>query len=125
MEFEYLNNTEDIETTFLIFSEGFNNFLQYLDLVEKAERLLTKENYEGIYQVASFHPHYLFAGSTADDAANYTNRSPYPMLHFLREDSVSKAVDSYPGIEKVPERNIAYTRQKGLLFMQELLKQCR
>ena len=120
-----LDTDATIATSLLILPGSFGSFQAYLQLIDIAETLSIKEGYEGIYQIASFHPNYLFAGSTADDAANYTNRSPYPMLHFLREDSVSMAVDSYPGIEKVPERNIAYTRQKGLLYMQELLKQCR
>ena len=80
-EFEFLNSNLNIETTFIIFFDGFTDFLQYLDLVDKGERLLLKENYEGVYQLASFHPQYLFAGSNENDPANYTNRSPYPMLH--------------------------------------------
>jgi hypothetical protein len=87
-----------------------------------AESLLEKEDYEGIYQMASFHPEYLFAGSTNEDPSNYTNRSPYPMLHFLRESSITKAVDSYPGIDDVPQRNIAFTKEKGLLYMQQLMQ---
>ena len=116
-----LDDKSDIETAFLILPESFQLFDVYLSLVERAEQLLCQENYEGIYQVAGFHPEYLFAGSTNADPANYTNRSPYAMLHFLREDSVSKAVDNYPGINEVPERNIAFTREKGLRYMQQLL----
>lgn len=59
-----------------------------------------------------------------NDAANYTNRSPYPMLHILREESVSRAVDSYPHAEKIPQKNIAFARQKGLAYMQRLLAAC-
>ena len=117
----HLDDNDNIETSFLIMPGSFPLFDAYLDLVDLAEKLLAKENYEGIYQVASFHPQYIFAGSRDDDPSNYTNRSPYAMLHFLREDSVSKAVDSYPAINKVPERNIAFTREKGLRYMQQLL----
>lgn len=117
-----LNSTKEIETTLLIFSNSFLDFNEYLNLVDYSERFLKKNNYEGIYQVASFHPDYLFAGSNSNDPSNYTNRSPYPMLHILREESLTKAIDSYPDIENVPERNIAFTKEKGLFYMQELLK---
>ena len=102
--------------------DHFSEFNDYLDLVEKAETLLTKNNYEGIYQIASFHPKYMFAGSDENDPSNYTNRSPYPMLHFLREESVTKAIAGYTDIENVPKRNIAFTKEKGLAYMQQLLK---
>jgi uncharacterized protein len=119
-----LDEDADIETVLLILSSGFDNFEDYLDLLETAEALLEENDYEGIYQVASFHPQYMFAGAAADDASNYTNRSPYPMLHFLREDSVSKAVDGYPGIEDVPYLNIQYAKEKGLRYMQQLFASC-
>jgi hypothetical protein len=119
-----LDEEPGIETILLILPNSFEGFDEYLDLVEDAEHLLEKEGYEGVYQLASFHPKYLFAGSSESDASNYTNRSPYPMLHFLREESVSKAVDSYPGIDEVPGRNIAFAREKGLLYMQQLLAAC-
>ena len=121
---QQLNNEANIETTLLILPYSFSNFDEYLDLLENVETLLEKEGYEGIYQVASFHPAYLFAESTEEDPSNYTNRSPYPMLHFLREASVSKAVDSYPNIDEVPERNIKFAHEKGLLYMQQLLAAC-
>ena len=117
----HLDDNDNIETSFLILPGSFPLFDTYLDLVDMKEKLLAKENYEGTYQVASFHPKYKFAGSGNDDPSNYTNRSPYAMLHFLRENSVSKAVDSYPAINQVPERNIAFNRKKGLRYMQQLL----
>ncbi len=117
-----LDNNDDIETSFLILPKSFPLFDEFLHLLHLAETLLAKENYEGIYQIASFHPDYLFAGSIATDPSNYTNRSPYPMMHFLREDSVRKAIDSYPDIDEVPDRNIAFTKEKGLQYMQQLLK---
>ena len=116
-----LDDNDNIETSLLIMPGSFLLFDEYLQLLELAEKLLAKENYEGVYQVASFHPHYLFAGSNEADPSNYTNRSPYPMLHFLREDSVSRAIDSYPDIDEVPKRNIAFTKEKGLLYMHRLL----
>ncbi len=123
-EFEFLNGNENIETTFIIFLEGFADFLQYLDLVDKGERLLTKENYEGVYQLASFHPQYLFAGSNENDAANYTNRSPYPMLHILREDSITKALENFDDPDSIPEKNIDFAKTKGLEYMKMLAASC-
>jgi hypothetical protein len=123
-EFEFLNDHEDIETTFIIFANDFVDFKSYLQLVKKAESTITKEDYDGIYQVASFHPNYCFAGSDSDDAANYTNRSIYPMLHVLREDSLTKALALYPSPELIPEHNIALARQKGLQYMQMLRVAC-
>lgn len=122
--FSYLDEHPDTETSLLILPGSFESFEDYLQLVELAESLLEQEEYEGIYQVASFHPAYLFAGSSENDPANYTNRSPYPMLHFLREESVSQAVDSHPDIDDVPNQNISYTQEKGLAHMQQLLAAC-
>jgi len=115
---------EKIETSLLIFPNGFPKFDDYLDLVALAEKLLKKEGYEGIYQVASFHPLYAFAGSSVDDAANYTNRSLYPMLHLLREERVEQALLKYPDPEKIPERNILFAREKGMAYMKMLRDSC-
>jgi hypothetical protein len=123
-EFKFLNDHEHIETTFIIFANDFADFKAYLQLVKKAENTITKEDYDGIYQVASFHPDYCFAGSDSDDAANYTNRSMYPMLHVLREDSLTKALALYPSPELIPEHNIALARQKGLQYVQMLRAAC-
>ena len=116
-----MDEDESIATALLILPEGFGDFESYLDLVTTTEELMEQEGYEGVYQVASFHPHYMFAGSNEEDPSNYTNRSPYPMLHFLREDMVSEAVDVYPDIDEVPIRNIEFAKEKGLRFMQQLL----
>ncbi|HEY0040571.1 MAG TPA: DUF1415 domain-containing protein [Flavisolibacter sp.] len=114
----------EIETMFLLLPQNFTRFPDYLKLMDAVEILVKKEGYEGIYQVASFHPSYLFAGSSLNDAANYTNRSPYPMLHILREESVSRAIDSYPDTLKIPEKNMAFARGKGLPYMQSLRAAC-
>ncbi len=119
-----LDDTETIETSFLILPDSFADFDDYLELVDKAETILKKNGYEGIYQLASFHPHYLFAGSSAADAANYTNRSVYPMLHLLREESIDKALKHYASPEKIPERNINFAREKGLVYMKMLRDAC-
>jgi hypothetical protein len=75
--------------------------------------------------VASFHPDYCFESSPADDPANFTNRSPYPMLHLLREESIEKALEHYPGDpEEIPENNIRFAREKGLAYMKILRDSC-
>jgi len=119
-EMERLDNDGTIETSFLIFPNSFEKFDDYLDLLSLAEKLLKRRGYDGIYQVASFHPLYLFAGSNENDAANYTNRSIYPMLQLLREESIDKALKHYDSPENIPERNIKFTREKGLAYMKML-----
>jgi uncharacterized protein len=119
-----LDNDSSIETVFLIFPNSFAVFSDYLALVSLAEKLLKKNGYEGIYQVASFHPLYLFAGTNGSDAANYTNRSAYPMLHLLRESSIDAALEHYKDPEAIPGRNIDFARNKGLVYMQLLRESC-
>ena len=120
-ELELMDKNDKTETTFIILPEGFSDFKTYLLLVKKAEKLLATEGYEGVYQIASFHPDYCFNEAEADDPANYTNRSVYPMLHILREESITKALQFFPEPEKIPETNIKFARQKGLQFMKLLL----
>jgi len=115
-----LDQQPAIETSFLIFLDAFEDFNEYLTLVELAEQLLRKNRYEGIYQLASFHPRYIFEGSDEGDAANYTNRSVYPMLHLLREESIEKVLEKYPDPENIPERNVRFAREKGIDYMRAL-----
>ena len=114
----HLDAHPETETTLLILPEGFADFLDYLDLAALAEDLLAAQGYEGVYQVASFHPDYCFADAGPDDAANYTNRSPYPMLHLLREASLDTAIDTYPDIDSIPENNMKKARALGADFFQ-------
>ena len=86
-EMEWLNEHPEAETTLLVFPTLFKSFDHYLDYVELAEQLLVELGYEGIYQLATFHPDYCFADAEPEDAANYSNRSPYAMVHLLREAS--------------------------------------
>ncbi len=120
-----LDDTPAIETTLLVFEGGFADFEAFLDLLALAEELLSLEGYEGTYQLASFHPDYRFAGVPADDAANYTNRAPWPTLHLIRETSISRALAHHPDPAQIPERNIALTREKGTAAMQALLDAAR
>lgn len=119
-----LDLEKDIETTLLIFPDAFARFDTFLNLISLAGELLTQENYEGTYQVASFHPLYCFANAPVNDAANYTNRSVYPMLHILREEGVEKALLHYSSPEMIPDNNIKFAREKGLDFMKDLRNAC-
>lgn len=123
-ELLFLDSNPTIETSFLIFTNVLKNFDEYLQFVSKAESLLKKNEYSGIYQVASFHPNYLFADSKEEDAENYTNRSIYPMVHLLRESSIDKAVEFYTNTHSIPEKNIAFAKQKGELYMKMLRDSC-
>jgi len=124
LECDRLDTDSSIETTLLIYDNAFTAFDDYLDFLELAETLLIEQNYEGVYQLASFHPDYCFEGAEPDDPANYTNRSPYPMLHLLRETSIERAVAGYPHPENIPQRNIELTQKLGLAKMQALLAAC-
>ncbi len=124
LECDRLDTETGIETTLLIYADAFTEFDDYLDFVEIAEALLAEQGYEGTYQLASFHPDYCFQGSDPDDAANYTNRSPYPMLHLLRETSIERAVAGHPNPESIPQHNIELTRKLGLAKVQALLAAC-
>jgi len=117
----FLKNNPQLETSLLIYSEGFNDFNVYLDLIDYANELISEQGFEGLFQVASFHPHYCFADSCYDDAANFTNRSPYPMLHLIREESMERVLNNYKNPEKIPDNNIALARQKGADFFKNIL----
>lgn len=119
-----LDKGNDFETSLVIFSQAFSAFDNFLDFVEIANALLIDRGYEGIYQLAHFHPHYCFADVAEDDASNYTNRSPWPMLHLIRESSLEQALKNYPDPENIPERNIKLAREKGSEEMQILLDAC-
>lgn len=119
-QWQKMNRDAAIETAFLLLPTHNENFETYLALIESMEELLIDEGYGGIYQLASFHPTYCFEGSSDADAANYTNRSPYPMIHIIREESVSKVLSTYPDAAKIPARNIEFARQKGLQYMHAL-----
>jgi hypothetical protein len=115
---------DGLETSLLILANGLSDFDDYLDFLDLANELMHKQGYEGVYQLASFHPSYCFDGVDADDASNFTNRSPYPMLHLIREASLEKVLAHYPNPEDIPTRNIEYTREMGAKSLQILLQGC-
>ncbi|MCW3463900.1 DUF1415 domain-containing protein [Chitinophaga nivalis] len=123
-ECKYLDRHDSVETTLIIFPAGFETFDAYLALTAAVEKWLQQKKYNGIYQVASFHPLYQFANADGEDAANYTNRSLYPMLHLLREKSIRKALAHYTDPENIPVRNVAFARDKGMAYMKMLRDSC-
>lgn len=123
-ELRYCDDHEEVATTLVIFPGAFPIFKDYLRLVDLAEALSSDQDYDGIYQVASFHPEYCFAGAPKNDPANYTNRSIYPMLHILREDSLSGALSGFPDPEGIPQRNIDFAQGKGLAWMKAMRDAC-
>lgn len=108
---DQLNNLDNVaptetETTLIILTKLASTFESYLDLLDRADEVLVNLKLEGIFQIASFHPEYQFAGTEKDDISNHTNRSPYPMIHLLREDSVHEATQRHPDVNGIPGRNI-------------------
>ena len=101
------------ETTLLIVPHCLHDFLEFNDLLGAAEKLLRKRGLEGAIQLASFHPQFRFEGTDADDITNFTNRSPYPTLHLLREDSIDRAVRAYPNPAVIYEENMRTLKSLG------------
>lgn len=105
-ELERLDAEPDIETTLHILPHYLDDFYEYNNFLDWVDGLLQKYQWEGVYQVASFHPKYCFAGAHPDDAENLTNRAPYPILHIIREASLEAVLAHYPNADEIPERNI-------------------
>jgi hypothetical protein len=123
-ELALLNADAAVETTLLIHPDVLQDFFDYNQFLDIAERLLVQAELEGVYQLASFHPDYQFAGTAADDAENFTNRSPYPLLHILREASLTRSIAAYPDVEQIPVRNIEKMKSLGRERLQALLQGC-
>lgn len=104
---------EEIDTTLLIHPCVLGDFLEYNDFLDVADEVLARLELEGILQIASFHPAYQFAGTGPDDIENFTNRSPYPILHLLRESSLDAAVAAFPDAAAIYEKNILTLRALG------------
>ena len=102
------------DTTLLIAPYCLYDFLDFNDLLGKADKLLAKTKLEGTIQLANFHPQYQFAGTEPDDITNFTNRAPYPTLHLLRESSIDQAVEAFPEAEAIFEVNMATMERLGL-----------
>lgn len=113
------------ETTLLVVPRMLADFLDYNDFLSLVDVLLERFSWEGRFQIASFHPDYQFAGTEPDDAENYTNRAPWPVLQLLREDSLEQMLAAYPTPERIPERNIETMNRLGRPAMEALLEKCR
>lgn len=107
----------ELETTLLIHPRALRDFGEYNDFLPEADRLVHRLGLRGVIQVASFHPEYQFVGTAADAAENYTNRSPHPMLHLLREESVTEVSGDPDFLEAIPQRNIDVLRKLGRAAM--------
>ena len=110
-----------IETTLLIHPNVLQDFDDYNQFLDIADALLCDMDMEGVYQIASFHPDYQFADTEVEDARNYSNKSPYPMLHLLSEESLANAIATTPDVDLIPERNQALLERIGILKLQELM----
>ena len=113
-EMDWLDSDPETETSFLILTSGMKDFSDFNDCLAMAQELLVMMNWVGRYQLVGFHPHHQFDGADPDDAENYTNRSPYPMVHILRESSVTQAVDATANIALIPKRNTDTLNQLGV-----------
>jgi len=114
-----------IDTTLLIHPQVLNDFLDFNDFLGAADEALAQLGYEGMLQVASFHPQFQFAGTDASDVTNATNRSPYPTLHLLREASVDRAVAAFPQADVIYENNIRTLEALGAEGWAALQAQCQ
>jgi len=123
-ELNILEQDDEIETTLLIHPSVLRDFYEYNEFLDLADGLLIEMERDGIIQIASFHPNYQFADTDLDDVENYTNRSPYPLLHLIREVSLADAITHYPNADKIPDRNIGLLRTLGADKIQRLLAVC-
>jgi hypothetical protein len=110
-----------VETSFLIHPYALTDFYAYNDFLDVVDEAIRDAGMEGIVQVVGFHPHYRFAGTHPEAVENHTNRSPYPMLHLLRESSVARAVAAYPDTDRIPRRNIRTLRALGWARLKAML----
>jgi len=116
---------DTLDTTLLIAPYLLPDFLDFNEFLYDCEAVLLGMDLEGVLQIADFHPGYQFAGTSRDDVENLTNQSPYPTLHLLREDSVSRAVAAFPDAALIYERNTALLREMGVAGWQALGLQAR
>jgi hypothetical protein len=112
-ELRTLDENAGIETTLILLPQLQNDFAAFLNQAGFAQQILHLNGYDGVYQVANFHPNYVFADSVPDDAANFTNRSPCPALHLLREASLTRVIRAHKNAEQIPEDNIYRLRDIG------------
>ncbi len=105
-ECQFLDNNKDTETSLLVCPQMLNDFFDFCQFLYWAQSTLKSNDWQGIYQLAHFHPHYCFSNCEPKDPQNLTNRSPYPILHILRESSLTKVLEKFENSDSIPERNI-------------------
>jgi hypothetical protein len=120
-EWQYLLSHRKVETSLIIYPNASADFLDFLDDYYACEQRLEDLGLDSTFQLVAFHPQFLFDASTPDDPANFTNRSPYPMIHILRSDSVTKAVDDHPDIESIPVKNMEKLRKESVEYWESFL----
>lgn len=123
-EVVYLLGHDKIETTLFVHPQVLTQFEAFNQFLNQVDDLVTALDLEGVLQVATFHPDYQFFGTEADALDNYTNRSPYPMLHLLREDSLEAAIERHPDPQGIPEKNVRRLNDMGRESVQALLLAC-
>ncbi len=111
-----------IESTLLIHPRVLRDFVEFNDFLAGCDFAIEELELDGVVQVASFHPQYQFAGTKIDDVTNYTNRSPFPMLHLLREESVTRAVESFSDVESIYQKNMATLKKLGKAGVERLFR---
>ncbi|AUH50299.1 DUF1415 domain-containing protein [Chromobacterium sp. ATCC 53434] len=116
MELKLLADTDpqEIDTTLLVHPGTLTRFLDFNEFLDIADAMVDELELDGVIQVASFHPKFQFEGTGVNDIDNYTNRSPYPTLHLIREASIDRAVEAFPEAEAIYERNIETLQKLGL-----------
>lgn len=120
-ECNYLSHNNATETTLIIFPNHLKSFASFLQQVSNSNQFLERKKLIQHYQLAHFHPQYVFANQGPNDAANYTNRSPYPILHIIRQASLTEALKQVKHPHLLPENNIRVAQQKGTAFFEALL----
>jgi hypothetical protein len=118
-----LLDSDRVSTTLVVYPHALEEFETFLDAVAAAEDALADADAEGVLQIATFHPDYRFEGASEDDVANFTNRSPYPIMHLLRESEMSDAVDHHPDPEGIPARNVSRLNALGIQRIRALLEE--
>lgn len=113
LQFLATADPQAVDTTLIVHPQVLQDFADFNDFQDVADAQVAEMGLEGVLQVASFHPQFQFAGEPADDIGHFTNRSPYPTLHLLREDSIERAVEAFPQAESIYERNIQTLRELG------------
>ncbi|MFT5219924.1 MAG: hypothetical protein ACI9LO_002433 [Planctomycetota bacterium] len=124
-EINHLDSDPSIETSLLIHPQVLQDFDVYNQFLDLADELLVMLGRDGVYQIASFHPDYCFAGCDLDDPENFTNRAPYPLLHLLREQSLERAINSHPDTAEIPQQNIALMNRLGITRLRQLFAACQ